>query len=134
MSQEKLFTLDEIVKSLGKDDFIVQFGDGAFLCVRRFAADLEGHYITKAFRRHNNKYQELDFETMVTQISEYLSPKVNVSLLLKDVLHQADIEKVVDLAEAIKVEPKVTTGVQKGSCYYLYVGKKAKGVSLRLSA
>jgi hypothetical protein len=103
--------------------------------VSQTATDFAGDHLLKAFEKvGDNEWTEIDLGNAIERLTDYLSKSVNVRTVLKEVLVNLDIGSFQDLLHRIEQEPKVTLGVQKGSCVYLYVrGKQGRSFPLQIT-
>ena len=137
MGEEKIkLSLNDIAKTLEKDkEFLVQFGKGKYLAVRKLATDEQGTFVSRAYKKVGDDiYEELPYKTMLEQTADFLSKSLNAKSILMDALEKIEPEDAVDIFERIQKKPKITTGRQKGSCSFLYIrGKRGKPTALQLT-
>jgi hypothetical protein len=102
--------------------------------IRRWATDRAGTYIWKAFRKVDGDYVEFDFLRDVRYLAKYLAKNITASRIIREVLLKVSLLDLTDLKERIENEAKVTVGVQRGSCVYLYIrGKRGQPAQLQLT-
>lgn len=142
MDSKKRWSSKEILELTKKDKrgFIREVSDldekNKFITFRRFSTDRAGVYTYRVFKETEEPgvFEEVDLKTMLNDVAEYLEKSVNRKRLLIDVVQKMRFTNIKDLHDRIAKEPKVTVGVQKGSCMYLYVrGKKGAPFPLQLT-
>jgi len=101
---------------------------------RKESADGLADYLIRAFKRTNDHYVEFDVKEGTTTMAKYLAKKVSTETILKEILVKLDGASFCELLERVKKEPKVTLGIRKGSCAFLYVrGKQGAPVTLQIT-
>jgi hypothetical protein len=120
----KLWSLDEIEKLKGLNNYIVS--DGEYIVL----VDVD-HRLKRVWEKQENEtIQEIDAKEMVQRIAAYLSRHVSLEKLLKDKLLHEPITTILDLNKRILNEGQVKE--HKG-CYYLSIkGKQGKPLELDL--
>ena len=137
MTEVETFTLQQISDLMpkGERDHLQILGkDKQWITIRKIATDYAGSYIVRAFRKVDDHYEETDVEAALEEMSSQLMKKVNKKTLVKEILRQLDSCSFFDMIERLKKQPKITVGVQKGSCIVLYVrGKQGIKAGLQLT-
>ena len=134
--EPKRWTLEEIRELVeGERMFLEIMGDRRELVgLRKISTDYAGTYIFRAFKLVNDHYEELNIKKLLDEMADFLAPKVKPKTIVKEVLEKLPIVHIIDLKERVEKEPKVTVGVQKGSCVYLYIrGKQGPVFPLQLT-
>ena len=102
--------------------------------IRQISTDGIGSHLVKAWKKVNEHWEEIDVKDAAEEMAEYLYTKVSTKTIIKEVLLKLDAQSFTDLVGRIAKKPKVTIGIQKGSCVYLYVrGKQGKAFPLQLT-
>lgn len=131
-----MLTFEEIRAMIPKDGMLDVSGENKeFIAIHRYATDMAGTYIWKVFKRvDENQYVEFAFEEELETVAKYLARSVTSKRIIKEVVQKLCIADFVDLHERVMKKPKVTVGVQRGSCVMLYVkGKKGCPSVLQLT-
>jgi len=103
-------------------------------CLRQHATDWTGTHLLRAFRKENEHWIEVDVKEVVEEMADYLSKSLSVKRIMMEVLVNLEVDRFFDLRDRICKKPKVTVGVQKGSCVYLYIrGKKGRPTALQIT-
>ena len=135
MIEKKKFTLEEIQAMVPEDGGIEFWGKNKLLvAVRRISVDGVGSYLWKAFKLEEGGYSEIDLKSKIDEASTYLSKFIDSKKIIKEVIEKMTVGDFEDLSKRVKKKPKVTVGVQRGSCVYLYVkGLRGYPASLQLT-
>ncbi len=128
-------SLTEIEAMVPEDGELECSGDDKkYVAIRRWALDRAGTYISRASKKVDGGYVEFAFLEDVNYASKYLSKNISADRIIREVLLKVGISDLVDLKERLEKVPKVTVGIQRGSCVYLYVrGKKGQPAQLQLT-
>jgi len=101
---------------------------------RKESADGLGDYLIRAFRRINDHYIEVDVKAATKLMAGYLAEKISSKTILKEILVKLDGANFCELLERVEKEPRVTLGIRKGSCAFLYVrGKQGAPLTLQVT-
>ena len=102
--------------------------------VRQIATDYAGTHLVKAWKKVNEHWEEINVKDVVDEMADYLYTKVSAKTIIREVLLKLDAQSFIDLTERIVKEPKVTIGIQKGSCVFLYIrGKRGRPFPLQIT-
>lgn len=105
-----------------------------YAAINKESTDGVGSHLVRAFLKKNGGYEEVDLDEAKDKLADYLAPHIQIRTLLKEVLEKLPVEHFIELLERIEKKGKVTLGVQKGSCVWLYVkGKQGKPFPLQIT-
>jgi hypothetical protein len=128
----KTYTLEEIKTMVPKDGELEVTKD--YVAIRRWALDRAGTFLTRAFHKADDKYVEFDVVKDTKTSAKYLAASITSKKIIEEVLLKLGVRDIVDLTERVNKQGKVTVGIQRGSCVYLYVrGKRGASTAIQLT-
>jgi len=138
MSEKKKWTLKEIESLPMQAGYIM---DRTFdkkeikwVAIRKESSDAMGEFLVRLFKKMNDHFEEVDVKKEAQKMAKQLAKSVKATTMIREVLVELPAEKFCDLMERLAKQPKVTVGIRRGSCVFLYVaGKQGRKQTLQLT-
>lgn len=95
-----------------------------WVAFRKDSSDGLGSFLVKLFKRSNDHFEEIDVSKESNRMAKILGKSVSKTTIIREVLVELGGDRFCELLERLEKKPKVTMGIRKGSCVFLYIRGK----------
>jgi len=106
-----------------------------WVAIRKESSDGLGSFLVRLFKKVDDHFEEVDVKKEAQKMAKKLAKSVSATTMIREVLIEMAGERFTDLMERMEKKGKVTLGIRKGSCVFLYVaGKQGRKQTVQLTS